>query len=128
MTSNKKAVLGVARSLLDVILSVAASVVLHLLLISGDIEENPGPRGMMIIRIACIDENLAFLLCSDLAIDYSSVDAAQTLGRSFLFVMMCISVRECRVSSNTLQMKMICRTSWKSCCRYVPCTIHLVWL
>ena len=38
-------VLAVARVLLDVVLSVAASVILSLLLISGDVEENPGPGG-----------------------------------------------------------------------------------
>ena len=37
--------LAVARVLLDVVLSVAASVILSLLLISGDVEENPGPGG-----------------------------------------------------------------------------------
>ena len=36
---------AVAKAVLDVALSVAASVVLSLLLISGDIEENPGPVG-----------------------------------------------------------------------------------
>ncbi|MCG8621288.1 MAG: hypothetical protein MJE68_04690, partial [Proteobacteria bacterium] len=38
-------VLAVAKGVLDVALSVAASVVLSLLLISGDVEENPGPVG-----------------------------------------------------------------------------------
>ena len=38
-------VLAVARALLDVVLSVAASVIFSLLLISGDVEENPGPGG-----------------------------------------------------------------------------------
>ena len=38
-------VLAVAKAVLDVALSVAASVILSLLLISGDIEENPGPVG-----------------------------------------------------------------------------------
>ena len=36
-------VLTVARALMDVVMSVAASVILSLLLISGDVEENPGP-------------------------------------------------------------------------------------
>ena len=35
----------VARASLDVVMSVAASVILSLLLISGDVEENPGPGG-----------------------------------------------------------------------------------
>ena len=38
-------VLTMARALLDVVLSVAASVIFSLLLISGDVEENPGPGG-----------------------------------------------------------------------------------
>ena len=37
--------LAVATALLDTVLSVAASVILTLLLISGDVEENPGPGG-----------------------------------------------------------------------------------
>ena len=38
-------VLAVAKAMLDVTLSVAASVILSLLLLSGDVEENPGPLG-----------------------------------------------------------------------------------
>ena len=38
-------VLVVAKAVLDVVLSVAFSVILSLLLISGDVEENPGPVG-----------------------------------------------------------------------------------
>ena len=38
-------VLAVAKAMLDVMLSVAASVILSLLLLSGDVEENPGPLG-----------------------------------------------------------------------------------
>ena len=38
-------VLAVAKAVLDVVLSVAFSVILSLLLISGDVEENPGPVG-----------------------------------------------------------------------------------
>ena len=41
-------VLAVAKAVLDVALSVAASVILSLLLISGDVEENPGPVGGII--------------------------------------------------------------------------------
>ena len=41
-------VLAVAKAALDVTLSVAASVILSLLLISGDVEENPGPVGGII--------------------------------------------------------------------------------
>ena len=37
--------LVVAKAMLDVVLSVAASVILSLLLLSGDVEENPGPIG-----------------------------------------------------------------------------------
>ena len=42
-------VLAVAKAVLDVALSVAASVILSLLLLAGDVEENPGPVGSMII-------------------------------------------------------------------------------
>ena len=38
-------VLAVAKAMLDVVSSVAASVILSLLLLSGDVEENPGPLG-----------------------------------------------------------------------------------
>ena len=38
-------VLVVTKAALDVVLLVAASVILTLLLISGDVEENPGPAG-----------------------------------------------------------------------------------
>ena len=38
-------VLAVAKAMLDIVLSVAASVILSLLLLSGDVEENPGPVG-----------------------------------------------------------------------------------
>ena len=38
-------VLAVAKAVLDVVLSVAFSVILYLLLISGDVEKNPGPVG-----------------------------------------------------------------------------------
>lgn len=50
-------VLAVARSSLDVVMSVTASVILSLLLISGDVEENPGPGpGGMGISLLAIDE------------------------------------------------------------------------
>ena len=38
-------VLTASKAMLDVVLSVAASVILSLLLLSGDVEENPGPLG-----------------------------------------------------------------------------------
>ena len=38
-------VLAVAKAVLDVALSVAASVILSLLLLAGDVEKNPGPVG-----------------------------------------------------------------------------------
>ena len=40
--------LAVAISQLDIVSSVAASVVKSLLLMSGDVEENPGPGGIII--------------------------------------------------------------------------------
>ena len=47
-------VLAVAKTVLDVALSVAASVILSLLLISGDVEENPGPIGGIINMLHCL--------------------------------------------------------------------------
>ena len=47
-------VLVVAKSMLDVVLSVAASVILSLLLLSGDVEENPGPLGGIILHHAYV--------------------------------------------------------------------------
>ena len=41
-------VLAAAKAMLDVVLSVAASVISSLLLLSGDVEENPGPFGGII--------------------------------------------------------------------------------
>ena len=46
-------ILVVVKASLDVVMSVAASVILSLLLISGDVEENPGPGGNNII-IKCV--------------------------------------------------------------------------
>lgn len=40
-------ILSVTRFLLDSVLSVAASVIVTLLLTSGDVEENPGPGGSL---------------------------------------------------------------------------------
>ena len=46
MTRHEGAwILAVAKAVLDVVLSVAASVIVSLLLLSGDVEENPGPLG-----------------------------------------------------------------------------------
>ena len=47
-------VLAVAKAVLDVVLSVAASVISTLLLLSGDVEENPGPVGGIFSRIVYI--------------------------------------------------------------------------
>ena len=41
--------LAVAKAVLDIVLSVAASVTLSLLLLAGDVEENPGPLGGTVI-------------------------------------------------------------------------------
>ena len=49
----------VLRALLDTFkLSVAVSVILSLLLISGDIEQNPGPGGNYILRFQCSEAKL----------------------------------------------------------------------
>ena len=44
-------VLAVAKAVLDVALSVAASVILSLLLLAGDVEENPGPVGGIYFKL-----------------------------------------------------------------------------
>ena len=58
--------------ILNVVVSVAASVIVDLLLMSGDIEENPGPGGSYKskCRISLVCQR--FLLIIDL--DYNSVD------------------------------------------------------
>ena len=43
-------VLAVAKAVLNVALSVAASVILSLLLLAGDVEENPGPVGGILFK------------------------------------------------------------------------------
>ena len=54
-------VLAVAKAVLDIALSVAASVILSLLLISGDVEENPGPvGGIYIIITILLDDNIIY--------------------------------------------------------------------
>ena len=53
-------VLDVAKTMLDIVLSVAVSVILSLLLLSGDVEENPGPLGGMYIQ----NNNIILLLRS----------------------------------------------------------------
>ena len=52
--------LALARALLDIVLSVAFHVIIFKLLMSGDVEKNPGPGEL----------------------DYNTVDASQVLGRS----------------------------------------------
>ena len=55
-------VLAVAKAMLDV---VAASVIVSLLLLSGDVEENPGPVGGIAALISglwlCISINILFI-------------------------------------------------------------------
>ena len=82
-------VLAVAKAVLDVALSVAASVILSLLLISGDVEENPGPVGgilnfqglyyNIIVITTCINMTLCCYISAD--IDYKSVDNSQILSK-----------------------------------------------
>ena len=61
-------VLAAAKAVLDVVLSVAASVILSLLLLSGDVEENPGPLGGKIryLGSGCIIFSSSFLCRSGL--------------------------------------------------------------
>ena len=55
-------VLAAAKAMLDVVLSVAASVILSLLLLSGDVEENPGPLGGTILLQLAIVLDATLLL------------------------------------------------------------------
>ena len=57
----EKRTLILANSMLDTTLSVAASVIMSLLLLSGDIEENPGPGSQGIIQ-----ENYIHLIFSSI--------------------------------------------------------------
>ena len=52
--------LAVAKALLDTVLAVAASVVISLLLMSGDVEEDPGPGGSL---ASLIHSSSLILLC-----------------------------------------------------------------
>ena len=70
-------------SILDVTLSVAGTVISSLLLLSGDIEQNPGP-GKTNCYIFMFTPNLLLICqsvgtCTDL--DYASVDATQILSK-----------------------------------------------
>ena len=80
VTNDRKClwVLTVARASMDVVMSVAASVIFSLLLISGDVEENPGPGpgGKDIHHDKFI--SMLMYVCAEL--DYNSVDAVQILG------------------------------------------------
>ena len=78
-------VLAVAKAMLDIVLSVAASVILSLLLLSGDVEENPGPVGWIVALISvcgCVfssDSGSAVHTSTDL--DYNSVDKNHVLSK-----------------------------------------------
>ena len=75
-------ILAVVKASLDVVMSVAASVILSLLLISGDVEENPGPGGNNnSLFLWCIYSYLHVILrfCfTDL--DYNAVDSEKLLS------------------------------------------------
>ena len=77
-------VLSVARALMDVVMSVAASVISSLLLNSGDVEENPGPGTGG--RPGCIHNMIkngivaALHVLKFTDIDYKDVDATKILG------------------------------------------------
>ena len=88
-------ILHLINCILDVALSVSASVVASLLLLSGDIEENPGPgKEHRCINFITI---MVWPLCCTIIItdlDYESVDATQILSKLFytLLYIMCISI------------------------------------
>ena len=77
-------VLALMSAILDVILSVAASVVFSRLLISGDVESNPGP-GECVLPVGkelyCYVNSV---INTDL--DYNRVDANQILGNNIIIV------------------------------------------
>ena len=75
-------VLAVAKAVLDVILSVAASVILSLLLLSGDVEENPGPLGgsytyHIIMMIEPVELSHIFNVYSCTDINYDTIDTTE---------------------------------------------------
>ena len=68
-------------SMLDTALSVAATVIASLLLLSGDIEQNPGPGKEQ--RTLYSYNNIVYFYWFNLLhvdLDYNSVDATQELG------------------------------------------------
>ena len=74
-------ILNVVSGILDIALSIAASVISSLLLLSGDIEQNPGP-GM---ELCCmfIHYCLAIIIICTIGVDldYNNVDATQVLSK-----------------------------------------------
>ena len=72
--------LAVAKAVLDVALSVPASVILSLLLISGDIEENPGPVGG-ILNIVITTTTMCCYISADLDYLYRITDDSQILSK-----------------------------------------------
>ena len=86
MTKREGAwVLAMAKAMLEVVLSVAASVISSLLLLSGDVEENPGPVGWIIALISfcgCVfssDSGSAVHTSTDL--DYNCVNESHILSK-----------------------------------------------
>ena len=75
-------ILYLVNCILDVSLSIAASVIAFLLLLSGDIEENPGPGGiqMKLLSIDLGHKLMYTIWITDL--DYDSVDATNVLSKS----------------------------------------------
>ena len=81
-------VLGVAKAMLDVALSVTASIILFLLLLSGDIEENPGPVGGTCMHFKLHNYNYYNIIRSNHCavhihadLDYNIVDNSQVLSK-----------------------------------------------
>ena len=70
-----------AKALLDTVLSVASSVIVCKLLMSGDVEKNPGPGGRWIIatyHTIFSEHHLHYFFSAEL--DYNNVYASQILG------------------------------------------------
>ena len=79
--------LYLVNSILDIILSVAATVISSMLLLSGDIEQNPGPGKEEHSCNYIYSNNIVYCDCHYLystiaGLDYNSVNATQILSKS----------------------------------------------
>ena len=94
-------VLVLMNALLDTVLSVAASVVFSRLLISGDVESNPGP-GEYHIRLRHKTYANNYVNSKHTDLDYNSVDADQILGRSCTLLTNSALIFSCDIGEDDL--------------------------